>query len=75
MSLSAEDRQWVKDMIAMATAETLNQSRDFARQRVDGHAKGCPNLQRLKWLCIGLGIGLGVSAPQIVKGILGVFTA
>ena len=75
MSLSTEDRQWVKDMIALATSETLNQSRDFARSHVKSHASGCPNIQRLKWMLIGLGVGLGASAPSLVRGILNIFAA
>jgi hypothetical protein len=75
MSLTSDDRQWVKDMIAAAAVETLNKSRDFAREKISSHASACPNLQRLKWMLFGLGIGLGASAPSIVKGVASIFTA
>jgi len=75
MSLSEQDREWVKDMIALATAETLNKSRDFARGRVSEHASACPNLQRLKWMLIGIGLGLGTQAPSMVKGVIALFGA
>jgi hypothetical protein len=75
MSLTNEDRQWVKDMIALASSETLNRSRDFARGQVTGHTAACPNLQRLKWMLIGLGVGLGASAPSMIKGVISIFAA
>lgn len=73
MSLSEQDRDWVRAMIQEAAAQTLNASRDFARARVEGHAGHCPNLARLKWMLIGLGLGLGAQAPQLIKGIAGFF--
>jgi len=75
MSLTHEDREWIKDMIAMVAAETLNASRDFTREELKSHFGSCPNVQRLRWMLIGMGIGLGASAPSMVKGVLQLWTA
>ncbi|HUW99867.1 MAG TPA: hypothetical protein VMY35_02730 [Phycisphaerae bacterium] len=74
MGLSEQDRDWVKAMIQEAAGECLNACRDFARARVEGHARGCPNIARLKWLMLGLGIGLGVSAPGIARAVVTLVT-
>lgn len=67
MSLTEQDREWVAAIIKEAASDVLNASRDFTRLMVDGHAKACPNLRRLKWLCLGIGLGLGVSAPEFIR--------
>jgi hypothetical protein len=73
MSLSEQDRDWVRAMIKEATTESLNSARDFSRERVEGHSKRCPNFRRLFWIAAGMGVGLGLSGPQIVKAAIGLF--
>jgi hypothetical protein len=70
MSLSAEDREWVGSIVKVAVSETLNASRDFTRSLVEGHSHDCPNVQKVKWLALGVGLGLGSSVPAIVQGIV-----
>jgi hypothetical protein len=75
MAITEQDRDWIKAMIKEATIEALNESRDFARARLDSHVRACPNLQRLKWMLIGLGLGLGSQAPMLIKGIASALAA
>lgn len=70
MNLSPADREWVGAIVKQAASDTLNASRDFTRQMVEAHPKSCPNVARLKWMLMGLGIGLGISFPQIADAVI-----
>ena len=70
MSLSQEDREWVKDMIRLVAMETLEKSRDFCSDKVTAHSATCPHMRKFRYLLIGIGVGLGVSADAILRAII-----
>lgn len=74
MSLTDQDRDWVKAMIERATIETLNSGKNFARGMVESHTKACPNVAKLKWILIGLGIGLGSQVPMLAQNLYRAFS-
>lgn len=74
MSLSPEDREWIGAIVGKAIGDSLNAARDFSRGMVASHAKDCPNLAKLKWMILGLGVGIGLVFPGLAKGLFALLT-
>ena len=76
MALSEQDREWVRSIVAEAISAATASLMTYTHKTVDAHAGHCPNVSRLKYILIGIGIALTVTAGSaasapLVKLLLG----
>ena len=62
MSLPEQDKDWIKMLVKEAITETSSALKGYVHATVEAHAADCPNVSKIKYILIGIGIMLFASA-------------
>jgi len=60
MALSAQDQQWVRDMIESSAQAIMREVQDDRNGVILSHVATCPNWIRLKGILFGIALAMGV---------------
>ena len=68
MALSDQDREWARSIVAEAIMVATSSLMAYTHQVVNDHAGNCPNVSRIKYLLIGIGLTIGAMAGGVAGG-------